>query len=226
VAVGELTVPSTVSLTWALAAVAAVVVASPLLAGWAAALVDGPAADWWRPRSVRWPQVAVVAGVAAALAVAATSAQPRAAWLILAAGGAVLCVVDVRTGQLPVRLTITLAAAEMTVLGVSALATDEPSRLLRTTAAAGLVGGAWLCVVVAAPRSLGLGDVWVAALCGGLLGWSGWSTVLAGQAAAWVLAVPVAVGIAAARPTERGRHMHVPLGPAILAGAVLAAAWV
>ncbi len=224
-AIGELTVTSTEPIVPALLAVVAMAAASPLLAGWAVALADGMAASWWRPRSVRWSDIAIVAGVASALAVAATPAQPRAAWLILAAGGAVLCVVDVRTHRLPVPLTVTLAVAELAVLIVTALIDQDPGRLVRSIAAAALVGGAWFCMVLAAPRSLGLGDVWVASLCGCLLGWSGWSTVVAGQAASWVLAVPLAAAVAVARPAQRGRRMPVPLGPAMVAGAIVAAAW-
>jgi hypothetical protein len=48
--------------------------------------------------------------------------------------------------------------------------------------------------------------------------------VLYGQAATWLLALPLAGVIALARPATRGRRMPVPLGPAILAGAI-AACW-
>lgn len=173
-AVGELTPVSTVPVPWALLAVIVMVAASPLLAGWTVALADGVALRWWRPRAVRWPDVVAVATVAIALAVAASPAKPRAAWLLLAAGGAVLCVVDVRTLRLPVRLTITIAAAELATLAVAALLDRDPARLLRAVEAAGAVAAPWFCLVLAAPSSLGLGDVWVAGVCAGLLGcWAG-----------------------------------------------------
>jgi leader peptidase (prepilin peptidase)/N-methyltransferase len=213
------------SIAWALVAVAVVAAASPVLAGWTVAFAEGPRASWWRPRSVRWTQIAVVAAVAVALAAAAAQAQPRAAWLLLAAGGATLSVVDVRTHRLPLPLTISLAVGEALVLTVTGLVEGDPGRLLRAGAAAVVVGLAWFCLVLAAPRSLGLGDVWVAGLCAALLGWSSWSTVLAGQVATWLLAVPLAAVIAATRRGQLGRHMPVPLGPAIIAGAVVAAAW-
>lgn len=224
-AVGELTVTGTMSIAWALPAVAAVAAASPVLAGWTVAFAEGQSAGWWRPRSVRWTQIAVVGAVAVALAVAAAPARPRAAWLMLAAGGAVLSVVDVRTHRLPLPLTISLATGEGLVLIVTELVDGDPGRLLRAAAAALVVGAAWFCLVLASPRSLGLGDVWVAALCAALLGWSSWSTVLAGQATAWALAVPLAAAIATTRRSQIGWHMPVPLGPAIIAGAVVAAAW-
>lgn len=224
-ALGELTVIGTVPLVWALVALAVVAAASPLLTGWAVALGDVGPSRWWRPRPVAGREVAVVAAVAAGLAIAAAPARPRPAWLILACGGAVLCVVDVRRYRLPLPLILTLAAAEVITLTAQGLLDADSGRLLRAVSAAVLVAAAWLCLVLAAPRSLGLGDVWVAGLCGGLLGWSGWSTVLAGQALAWVLAVPLAGMVAVARPRQRGRHMPVPLGPAIIVGAIVAAGW-
>lgn len=216
---------TSMSIAWALVAIVVVAAASPVLAGWTVAFVEGPSASWWRPRSVRWTQVAVVATVAVALAVAAAPAQPRAAWLLMAAGGAALSVIDVRTHRLPLPLTISLATGEALVLAVTAAVEGEPGRLLRAVAAAVVVGAAWFSLVLAAPRSLGLGDVWIAALCAALLGWSSWSSVLAGQLTAWLLAVPLAAVIAATRRGQIGRHMPVPLGPAIIAGAVVAAAW-
>lgn len=205
-----------------LAVVAAV---SPLLAGWSVALASGPSRTWWRPRPVALGQIGVVAAVALVLAAMALPASPRAAWLLLAGGGAVLCIVDVRTGRLPLPLTLGLACAELTVLVAAATTEDELGRLGRAVVATAAVTAGWFLLALASPSSLGLGDVWVAGLCGGLLGWTGWSTVLAGQLAAWLLAIPLAAMIAIARPAERGRRMHVPLGPAIVAGAVVAASW-
>jgi leader peptidase (prepilin peptidase)/N-methyltransferase len=144
---------------------------------------------------------------------------------VLAAGGAVLCVVDLRTHRLPLPLTAGLAAIEVIVLAVTAAVADEPGRLGRAGLAAAAVTAGWFLLAFAAPSSLGLGDVFVAGLCGGLLGWSGWETVLAGQVTAWLLAVPLAVGVALTRREPLGRKMHVPLGPAILAGAIVAASW-
>lgn len=213
------------SVLGATASLAVVAAASPVLAGWSVALVGGPTRVWWRPRAVRWSQVAAVGAVAVVLAAAALPASPRVAWLVLAAGGAVLCVVDVRTYRLPVALTGALAATELVVLAVTAAVSAEPGRLGRAALAAGAVTAGWFVLAFAAPSSLGLGDVGVAGLCGGLLGWSGWGTVLAGQAVAWLLALPLAVVVALAEPEERGRKMHVPLGPAIVAGAIIAASW-
>jgi leader peptidase (prepilin peptidase)/N-methyltransferase len=213
------------SVLWAVLGLAVVAAASPVLAGWSVTLAGDPSRTWWRPQAVRRSEVAAVGAVAVLLAAAALPASPRVAWLVLAAGGAVLCVVDVRTHRLPLPLTAGLAATELVVLVAAAAVAAEPGRLGRASLAAAAVTAGWLVLAFAVPSSLGFGDVLVAGLCGGLLGWSGWSTVIAGQAAAWLLAVPLAVVVAIANPAERGRKMHVPLGPAIMAGAIVAAGW-
>ena len=78
--------------------------------------------------------------------------------------------------------------------------TGEPDRLLRAVLAAAVVGAGWFAVAFLAPSAMGLGDVRVAALAAGLLGWTSWSAVLAGQLAAFGLAV-VTAGILAVDPT-------------------------
>jgi hypothetical protein len=60
-------------------------------------------------------------------------------------------------------------------------------------------------------------------LAAGLLGWTSWPNVLAGQLAAFGLAA-VTAGIIAATSPAAGRAMQVPLGPALIVGA-LAVAW-
>jgi leader peptidase (prepilin peptidase)/N-methyltransferase len=210
---------------WTATGLAGVAALSPVLAGWSVALADGASRNWWRPRMVAWHQVAAVGAVAVLLAAAALPAGPRAAWLVLAAGGAVLCVVDLRTHRLPLPVTGGLAVIELIVLAATAAVADEPGRLGRAGMAAAAVAAGWFLLAFAAPSSLGLGDVFLAGLCGGLLGWSGWDTVLAGQVAAWLLAVPLAVGIGLTRWERLSRKMQVPLGPAILAGAIAAASW-
>ena len=175
------------------------------------------------PRRVSWPRWAVVAVVAAGLAALAVHGSPPPGWLLLAAGGSVLAVVDVQTYRLPTPLVAGLGIAVAATLTVTAIVRHDLARLGHSMLAAAVVTACWFALALAAPSSLGLGDVWVAGLAAGLLGWSGWMPVLYGQAAAWLLAVPLAGVVALARPAGRGRRMPVPLGPAI-AGAI-AACW-
>jgi leader peptidase (prepilin peptidase)/N-methyltransferase len=208
-------------LTLAIAAAAALAT-SPLLATWTVNLATDQVHQWWRPRQVtptRWATVAVLAVVFAFLS---GRGIPAAAWWLLAVTGAVLATVDSETNRLPRRLVGPLAAAELVVLAATALVADEPQRLARALLAAAAVAGGYLLLAVAAPSLMGLGDVYLAGITAGLLGWASWSHVLAGQVLLWLLGP---IGLAAAaltRPTERGWKMHVPMGPALIGGALLA----
>jgi leader peptidase (prepilin peptidase)/N-methyltransferase len=205
-------------------AAAAALAASPLLASWTVSLASDQHHQWWRPRRVskaRWATVAAIAVVFAALG---ARGVPVVAWWLLAVTGAVLAIVDAETNRLPRRLVGPLAAAELAVLAVTALVADEPQRLVRSLLAAAAVAGGYLLLVVAAPSLMGLGDVYLAGITAGLLGWSGWNHVLAGQVLLWLLG-PIGLAAAAlARPTERGWKMHVPMGPALI-GSALIACW-
>ena len=213
-------------MSWAavLVSVIAAVLVSPLLAGWTVGLTTDPAvasAPWWRPRLASTPRLVTVAGVAACLAAGAASGEPLVAWWVFAVGGAVLCVVDAEHHLLPARLVYPLAGAVVAVLAVTAAVSGEPDRLLRSILAGALVGAGWFTVAFLAPSALGLGDVRVAALAAGLLGWTSWSAVLTGQLAAFGLAVVTAGVLVATRPPERGRATQVPMGPALIVGAIL-----
>src|SRR5207342_2328329 len=117
------------ALQTALIAAAAAAIASPLLAGWSAALAGGQVAGWWMPRRVSWRRWAIVAVVAAGLAAFAVHGSPRPGWVLLAAGGSVLAVVDGQTYRLPTQLVAGLGVAVAATLSVTAIARHDPARL-------------------------------------------------------------------------------------------------
>jgi leader peptidase (prepilin peptidase)/N-methyltransferase len=204
--------------------VLASILVSPLLAGWTVGLTTDAATartPWWWPRSVSLARFTAVAGVAAVLVVGAAGGEPRVAWWLSATGGAVFCVTDAEHHLLPARLVYPLATNVFAVLAVTAAATGEPDRLIRAILATTVVGAGWFAVAFLAPPALGLGDVRVAALAAGLLGWTNWPAVLAGQLAAFGLAVVTAGVLVITRPRERDRSLQVPLGPALILGAML-----
>jgi len=213
-------------MTWAtgLTPVVAAVTVSPLLAAWTVGLTTDTdtGVTWWHPRRVPAHRLMVVTAVAAVLAACAAGGTPLAAWWLFAAGGAVLSVVDTQHHLLPARIVYPLAAMVFVALALSAVMAGEPDRLLRAVLAAAVVGGAWFTVAFIAPPAVGLGDVRVAALAAGLLAWTGWPAVLAGQLAAFGLAA-VTAGIIAATGPAAGRATQVPMGPALILGALLAA---
>lgn len=206
-------------LGWAPAAAAAAgLVVSPLAAGWTAALVDGQRSGWWRPRPVTVPGWLLTAAVLTALVLLATPGTPALAWWLLAVGGAVLTVVDSRIEQLPARLVYPLGAAIAIALAMDAVAAGRADDLLRAAVAAVAVGGGWLAVCLLSPRATGLGDARLAAVLAGVLGYSSWAAV--GQALALTALLG---GVTAAVIWATGRRTGtVPMGPALIIGAMLA----
>ncbi|MHA3700745.1 prepilin peptidase [Jatrophihabitans sp. YIM 134969] len=196
-------------------------VVSPLLAGWTAALAEGQVAGWWRPRRVTRRRRLVVAGAVVAVGVLAGVATPWAAWWLFALGGCVLAVVDAERHVLPSRLLYPLAGVEFAVLGVTALVRHEPDHLERAVFAAVMLGLCWFTLAFVAGGGIGLGDVRLAAMTGGLLGWLGWTDVLHGQLVAVVLSGVTGCVVALLNPSSRSRAMRVPLGPALVLSTVL-----
>lgn len=208
---------------WAvLIALVSVAAASPLLAGWSAALADGTVQRWWLPRRTSGGRLAAVAAVAVVLTAGSVAARPYPAWVVLAGVGAVLIVVDAQVHLLPGRLVYPSAAVMTVVLSAAALCSGAADQLLRAVLAAAAVGVFWLIVVFLAPSAIGLGDVRVLALSAGLLGWASWTAVLYGQCLTFIVAGVVALGLAVLKPRQRGRRMPVPMGPAIIIAAVIA----
>ena len=201
---------------------AAAVAASPLLAAWTASLVRDERDRWWRLRRVSFLRRLVVAAVAAVFAVAGSHGSPAVAWWLLAVTGSVLAIVDTETYRLPARLVGPLAAVEALTLIVKAIVLDEPQRLFRALLAAAAVAGVYFLIALISPPTMGLGDVYVAGITAGLLGWASWSHVLIGQIIMWLLGPVVLIAVAVARPQNRGMNMHVPMGPALVVGALVA----
>ena len=159
-------------------------------------------------------QVLTVAGVVASLALAASWAPSSTAAHATGASLAILtvaAVVDAVAHRLPNALVATAA-----VPVVVALALHWSDDLTRSSAAgAALLGGPLLVTHLIAPRGLGFGDVKAGAVLGAALG---------------LLAAPLAVlalvlGLLAAATFGLLRRLRsIALGPALVAGAVLALA--
>jgi leader peptidase (prepilin peptidase)/N-methyltransferase len=144
-------------------------------------------------------------------------------FLVLAATGVLLTVVDLRHRLLPNRVVAPALAAGAALLALAAAVDDVWPALLR--AALGAVGlfAAFLVLALIAPGSLGMGDVKLAALVGLYLGWLGWEVLALGAAAGFVVQALVAVGLLVTRRV--GLRGELPFGPAMLAGAALAIGW-
>jgi len=161
--------------------------------------------------------VSVLLGLLAGVAARWSALLP--AYVVLAAGSAVLVVVDVEHHRLPNRLLYPAAAATVALLAVAAAARDDWAAYLRAVEAASVVYVVFLALALISPRSLGMGDVRLAALLAAYLGFRSWPLVYLGLFAGFVLAaVAAAVLLISRRAT---RTTALPFGPALILGTLL-----
>lgn len=143
------------------------------------------------------------------------------AWLVFAGAGLLLTVIDLREKLLPNRILLPATLVVLVLLAVAAAADDAWPDLLR-----GVIGGAvsfavGLVLALLSPGALGMGDVKLAALLGLVLGWLGWPVLVLGFLLGFVLQAVVGLALLAVR--RAGRSTELPFGPALLAGALIAA---
>lgn len=145
------------------------------------------------------------------------------ALLALMAGAAgVLVVVDLAEHRLPD--TVVLGSAGVWVVGLLPLAasTGAWGALVRAVASGLGLLVTFLVLALLARGALGLGDVKLAALLGAVLGWFGGTTLAAGLVAGILLHGLAAAGVLIATGNPKA---DVPMGPALIAGALLGLGW-
>ncbi|MFI2204003.1 prepilin peptidase [Streptomyces sp. NPDC020192] len=180
--------------------------------GWVGTTGCGPCAK--KRESV--PTAVVTALTCAALA-AATGARPElTAWLLLAPVGVLLAVVDVRVRRLPDPLTLPLAPAALALLGLATLLPGHAGHWLTALYGALALGAGYYALYRINPGGMGFGDVKLAVGTGAVLGWYGWSTVLLGAFAGFLLGALYGGALVAVRRADR--KTAVPFGPFLLAG--------
>jgi leader peptidase (prepilin peptidase)/N-methyltransferase len=133
--------------------------------------------------------------------------------------GILLAVIDLRCLRLPDPLVALLAAATVLPLSAGAVLTGEPAGLVRATLAALLSGGVYLIIALLPGAGLGLGDVKLATVLGFTSGFLGWPAVAVGLLAPHLINGPIALTLLLTRRAKR--RTALPLGPALLTGALL-----
>lgn len=142
--------------------------------------------------------------------------------LLVGVMGVLLAAVDFAVLRLPDLLVVPTGVAVAALLALATAVTGDPAPLLRAVTAAALLGGAYGAFALLPGSVLGCGDVKLAAVLGGPLGWLGWPVALLGAVLPVVLG-----GLAALALLAAGRirgDTPVPFGPALVAGFVLAVA--
>jgi len=170
------------------------------------------------PRTPVMVVLGALSGAAVTWALWPSPALPAA--LVLTVFGLLLAPIDLAVQRLPNPVVAAAAGLVGVLLVAAAVITGQYPPLLRAALAGAAMGGVYLVLALLPGAQMGLGDVKLAAVLGLVLGWFGWPYVLAGAALPHLLNGPVVLVLLLTGRVRRGSAL--PLGPALLAGAVLA----
>jgi leader peptidase (prepilin peptidase) / N-methyltransferase len=167
---------------------------------------------------LRW-KTSVVTAVVAGLLGARIGFHPALALaLYLAPVGVALAVIDWRTRLLPTRL-VAPSYAVVAALAVLAALLDGDRHALVTAGLGWLVaGGTFFVLWFLYPRGMGYGDVRLSGVLGIALGYLGWSELLTGVYAGFLLGGVGGLLLSLLRLVDRKAY---PFGPFMLVGAVV-----
>jgi leader peptidase (prepilin peptidase)/N-methyltransferase len=171
--------------------------------------------------SPRYPLVEV--GTAALFAVVAWRFAGDAAlpaFLYLAAVGIALGVIDVYHRRLPFALTVPSYPVAAVLLTAAALLSGRPARLVAMFAGMLLLFAFYFLLNLISPRGMGFGDVMLAGLLGLYLGYLGWGALIVGAFLGFFFGAVGGILLIAVR--RAGLKSHVPFGPYMLIGALVA----
>ncbi len=140
-----------------------------------------------------------------------------AAYLLIAAAGVALTLVDLRTHRLPNVIVLPLLAATVALFAASCLLGAPWSALVRALSAGAALFAFFALLRAVGRGAMGGGDVKLAAVVGVALGWIGWSAVFAGALAAFILGGFVGLVLIVTRRATRSTA--IPFGPFLVAGA-------
>lgn len=187
-------------------------------------LLKGRCRDCQAPIRVRYPVVELLtAGVFAALAVRIGWHPELAAFLVLAAAGMALAVIDLDVHRLPNVLTLPAYPIGVTLLGVAALAAGTWAPLVRALAGMAILFALYFLLVLIYPAGMGWGDVKLAGVLGLHLGWLGWAELAVGG---WLGFLGGGlVGLLLMVLGKAGRKTALPFGPYMLLGALAGIFW-
>ena len=181
----------------------------------------------WKRRDLNAARAAAVAGLTVALFVGLGvryhDSWALPAFLALTAGLVALSVIDLEHFLLPNRIVYPLGLATVTLLAVAALGADEWTALGRAVSGGVVAMLALGLLHLVSPRSMGFGDVKLAFVLGLALGWLGWGELALGLFCGFLAGAVVGGVLIALR--RRGRKDHLPFGPFLAFGTLVALLW-
>jgi leader peptidase (prepilin peptidase) / N-methyltransferase len=181
--------------------------------GWL--VLRGRCYDCRLPISARYPVVEAATGALFALVGWHFAAEPMLLWAYLAfAGVAVpLALIDLDVHRLPNVLVLPAYPVLAALLALGA----GPGALVRAAAGALLLFGFFLAVAVLARGAIGLGDVKLAGVVGGMTAAISWGAFLTSALGAFVLGAVAGVLLMLGRRAQR--RTAIPFGPFMLVAA-------
>jgi len=192
------------------------------LFGWF--ILRGRCADCHAPISVRYPLVELVTAV---LFIAVTARMSTLdllpalpAYLYFVAIGIALALIDIDHHRLPNVIVLPSYPVVLALLTIAAAWQHDWSALLRAVESGAILYAFYFVLAFAYPAGMGFGDVKLAGILGGLLGYLSWSALLIGGFAGFLLGAVAGVAVMA---SGRGnRKTALPFGPFMIAGTLLA----
>jgi leader peptidase (prepilin peptidase) / N-methyltransferase len=171
--------------------------------------------------SVRYPLVELVTALLFVAVTARFGVTPvLPAYLYLASIAVALTAIDLDVHRLPNAIVLPSYAVVPVLLVPAAIVGGDWTAILRGLAAMAALAAFYFLLAWVYPGGMGFGDVKLAGVLGLYLGWLGWSSVLVGTFAGFVLGGLVGAALLAVR--RAGRKTAIAFGPYMLAGALLA----
>ena len=143
------------------------------------------------------------------------------AYGLLVAGLVAISAIDLEHMRIPSAIVYTTVALGAPLLVLASAETHRWAALLSALIGGAAAFAAFFALFFAVPRGIGFGDVRLAGLCGGFLGWIGYREALAGFLVSFVVAGVPAVVLLALHKVQRRTQM--PFGPFLAAGTVITA---
>jgi leader peptidase (prepilin peptidase)/N-methyltransferase len=174
--------------------------------------------------AIRYPLVELGTGVLFVVVTARLvqlglgSAVP--AYLYFSAVAVALAGIDLEHRRLPTSVVVPSYPILAVLLGLSAWWHHDAWSFARSVLSGLILFAFFALVVFVYPAGMGYGDVRLAGIVGGMLGYLSWAALVIGAFAGFLLGAVVGVVIMAAG--RGGRKTAVPYGPFMLAGALLA----
>jgi leader peptidase (prepilin peptidase)/N-methyltransferase len=144
------------------------------------------------------------------------------AWVFLSVIGVLLGYVDAQTRLLPTWIIAPSYGVLLALLVVAGLVDGDGDALIRSGLGWLAIGGFYFVMWFIYPKGLGYGDVRLSGLLGLALGYLGWSQVLVGMYAGFLLGGVGGGLLSLVKVFDRKRY---PFGPFMLLGALVGLVW-